>query len=141
MARGENAATLSLGKPGNIHGMHTYLLQREDGEPDEVYSIASGLDYPSTGPEHSYLREISRAQYFTIDDQHALEAFFMLSRLEGIIPALESSHAVGHAIRLARNNAQSKPLSILVNLSGRGDKDLDYVIEHYGYGDEFLKGL
>lgn len=138
---GDHAASLTYGTEGVMHGFNSIMLKDKNGDPAPVYSVASGLDYPSTGPEHSYLREISRAQYFTIDDQHALEAFFMLSRLEGIIPALESSHAVGHAIRLARNNAQSKPLSILVNLSGRGDKDLDYVIEHYGYGDEFLKGL
>ena len=138
---GDHAASLTYGTEGVMHGFNSIMLKDKNGDPAPVYSVASGLDYPSTGPEHSYLREISRAQYFTIDDQHALEAFFMLSRLEGIIPALESSHAVGHAIRLARTNAHSKPLSILVNLSGRGDKDLDYVIEHYGYGDEFLKGL
>ena len=138
---GDHAASLTYGTEGVMHGFNSIMLKDEKGEPAPVYSVASGLDYPSTGPEHSYLRDIGRAQYFTIDDMQAIEAFFMLSRLEGIIPALESSHAVAHAIRLARTNAKSKPLSILVNLSGRGDKDLDYVIEHYGFGDEYMKEI
>ncbi len=140
---GDHAASLTYGSEGIMHGFNSIMLKDEKGEPAPVYSVASGLDYPSTGPEHSYLHEIGRAKYFTADDKEAVEAFFVLSRLEGIIPALESSHAVAHAIRLARQNSGSKPLSILVNLSGRGDKDMDYIIEHYGTGEEvyaqFLK--
>jgi tryptophan synthase beta chain len=132
---GEHAASLTYGSEGVMHGFNSIMLKDEKGEPAPVYSVASGLDYPSTGPEHSYLNEIGRAKYFTIDDRQALEAFFVLSRLEGIIPALESAHAVAHAMRLAGENADTRPLSILVNLSGRGDKDMDYVIEHYGFGD------
>ncbi len=138
---GDHAASLTYGTEGVMHGFNSIMLKDSQGEPAPVYSVASGLDYPSTGPEHSYLREIGRAKYFTIDDNHALEAFYVLSRVEGIIPALESSHAVAHAMRLARQNVGKKPLSILVNLSGRGDKDMDYIIENYGYGDEFLKNL
>ncbi len=138
---GDHAASLTYGTEGVMHGFNSIMLKDDKGEPAPVYSVASGLDYPSTGPEHSYLREIGRAKYFTIDDKQALEAFFMMSRVEGIIPALESSHAIAHAMRIARQNADAKPLSILVNLSGRGDKDMDYVIEHYGYGEEFLKNL
>lgn len=138
---GDHAASLTYGTEGVMHGFNSIMLKDAKGEPAPVYSVASGLDYPSTGPEHSYLREIGRAQYFTIDDKKALEAFYVLSRVEGIIPALESSHAVAHAMRLARMNVDKKPLSILVNLSGRGDKDMDYIIENYGFGEEFLKNL
>ncbi len=134
---GEHAASLTYGSEGVMHGFNSIMLKDEKGEPAPVYSVASGLDYPSTGPEHSYLREIGRAKYFTADDKQSLEAFFVLSRLEGIIPALESSHALAHAMRLARENTGDRPRSILVNLSGRGDKDMDYVIEHFGYGEDF----
>jgi len=137
-AFGQHAASLTYGSEGVMHGFNSIMLKDEKGEPAPVYSVASGLDYPSTGPEHSYLREIGRAQYFTADDQQTLEAFYVLSRLEGIIPALESSHAVAHAMRISRENTGSKPRSILVNLSGRGDKDMDHVIEHYGYGEDFM---
>ena len=133
---GDHAATMTYGKEGVLHGFNSYLLQDEKGEPLPVYSIASGLDYPSVGPEHSFLKDIGRVQYHTITDREAVEAFFMLSRVEGIIPALESCHAVAHAIRLSRT-APKHSRSILVNLSGRGDKDMDYVIEHYGFGENF----
>ena len=124
---------MTFGKKGVLHGFESYLLQDDQGEPLPVYSVASGLDYPATGPEHAYLKDMGRTQYDTVDDQEAMEAFFALSRYEGIIPALESSHAVAYAMRCAR---EGKFGSILVNLSGRGDKDMDYVIEHYGYGED-----
>ena len=133
---GEHAATMTYGKEGVMHGFNSYMLQNEKGEPDPVYSIASGLDYPSVGPEHAFLKDTGRVQYFTATDRQAVEAFFMLSRVEGIIPALESCHAVAHAIRLSRENPKHAR-SILVNLSGRGDKDMDYVIEHFGFGKDF----
>ncbi len=124
---GEHAATLTLGKPGNLHGMFTYLLQDSDGNPSPVHSIASGLDYPGIGPIHSELKDIQRVNYETINDQEALAAFQTLSQTEGIIPALESSHAVAQAIKLAPKLSQEKV--IIVNLSGRGDKDLEFVSE------------
>ncbi|GAA5483188.1 tryptophan synthase subunit beta [Haloferula sargassicola] len=124
---GEHAATLTKGRPGVMHGFKSYMLQDEAGEPEEVYSVASGLDYPAVGPQHSYLKDIGRVRYHTINDAEAIDAFFELSRLEGIIPAIESSHAVAHATRLAAEGG-----SILVNLSGRGDKDIDFVAENYG---------
>lgn len=127
---GEHAATLTLGKPGVIHGMMTYLLQDDQGEPMPVHSIASGLDYPGVGPQHSHLKDTGRVQYVTASDQDALDAFMELSGTEGIIPALESSHAVAHAIKLAPTLGQDK--IIIVNLSGRGDKDVDYVAENLG---------
>ncbi|MEJ2528572.1 MAG: tryptophan synthase subunit beta [Gammaproteobacteria bacterium] len=126
---GEHAATLAKGEPGVMHGFKSYMLKDKDGEPQEVYSVASGLDYPSVGPQHSYLKDISRVTYETIDDKEAIDAFFELSRLEGIIPAVESAHAVAQATRMARNGEKG---SILVNLSGRGDKDIDFVVENYG---------
>jgi tryptophan synthase beta chain len=105
------------------------MLKDENGEPAPVYSVASGLDYPSSGPEHAFLRDLGRVKYDVVDDQEAVDAFFKLARLEGIIPAIESSHAVAHAIRLAKT---MKHGSILINLSGRGDKDMDYIIENFG---------
>ena len=122
----DHAATLTLGSPGVIHGMRCYLLQDEQGEPLPVYSIASGLDYPGVGPQHSYLKDIDRVQYHSATDQECLDAFITLSRSEGIIPALESAHAVAYAIRMAPKMAGKK---ILINLSGRGDKDIDFVAE------------
>jgi len=109
--------------------MHTYLLQDEEGNPDPVHSIASGLDYPGIGPQHSYLKDIKRVNYVTINDKECLEAFMKLSQLEGIIPALESAHAVAYAMKLAKTLDKDK--TILVNLSGRGDKDIDFVVENY----------
>ncbi|WP_162046792.1 tryptophan synthase subunit beta [Vibrio taketomensis] len=134
---GEHAATLSLGEPGIMHGFKSYMLKDEAGEPQEVYSVASGLDYPAVGPQHSYLKDIGRVQYGTADDNESIDAFFELSRLEGIIPAIESSHAVAYALKLAKQGVKG---SMLINLSGRGDKDIDFVVKHYGkdYGIESL---
>lgn len=125
---GEHAASMTKGKPGILHGFKSYLLQDEKGEPAPVYSVASGLDYPGVGPEHSMLRDLNRVKYDLIYDKEAIDAFFELSRLEGIIPALESSHAVAYAIKLAKKEPKT---SILVNLSGRGDKDIDFVMENW----------
>lgn len=122
---GEHAATLTLGVPGKLHGMHTYLLQDSAGNPASVYSIASGLDYPGVGPQHSYLKDTNRVKYETINDQECINAFMELSKLEGIIPALESAHAIAFAIKLAQQLDCRK--DILVNLSGRGDKDIDFI--------------
>ncbi len=133
---GDNAASISLGKKGVLHGFESYLLQDEKGEPQPVYSIASGLDYPSVGPEHAYLHDCGRVNYVSVTDDEAMEAFFNLCRLEGIIPAVESSHALAFAMRYAKEHNTG---SILVNLSGRGDKDIDFVEEKYGYGDQFFK--
>lgn len=122
-----HAATLTKGKKGQIHGFKCYSLEDETGEPLPVYSIAAGLDYPGVGPEHSYYKEIGRAEYAVVTDQEALDAFKFLSKTEGIIPALESSHAVAHAMKLAPQ--LSKDQIIIVNLSGRGDKDVMQVAE------------
>jgi tryptophan synthase beta chain len=127
---GEHAATLTLGKPGIIHGFRSYLLQDSDGNPLRVYSVASGLDYPSVGPQHSFLKDIKRVQYVTANDKETIDAFFELSRVEGLIPALESAHAVAFAMKLAPT--LPKTASILVNLSGRGDKDIEFVYNKYG---------
>ncbi|MBS2212215.1 tryptophan synthase subunit beta [Carboxylicivirga mesophila] len=133
---GDHAATLTLGKPGMIHGFKCYLLQDENGDPAPVNTVASGLDYPGVGPQHSYLKDIDRVCYETINDKEAIDAFMKLARQEGIIPALESSHAVAYAMKLAKT--LPKDQTILVNLSGRGDKDIDYVVEKFGkdYGIE-----
>jgi tryptophan synthase beta chain len=105
------------------------MLQDENGEPQEVYSVASGLDYPSVGPQHAYLKDIGRVNYAAINDKEAIDAFFELSREEGIIPAIESAHAVAYALKLAQ---EPNVGTILINLSGRGDKDIDFVVENYG---------
>ena len=131
---GDHAASMSYGSEGVMHGFDSIMLKDSEGNPAPVYSIASGLDYPSVGPEHAFLREIGRVKYDVASDREAVDAFFKLSRYEGIIPALESSHALAYAMKLAKKMGKG---SILVNLSGRGDKDLDYVIEHYGYGENF----
>ena len=120
---------MTYGEEGVMHGFNSIMLKDENGEPAPVYSVASGLDYPSSGPEHAFLKDIGRVIYDTCNDDDAIDAFFELSRLEGIIPAIESSHAVAYAIKLAK---QMNKGSVLVCLSGRGDKDMDYVIEHYG---------
>lgn len=125
---GDNAASLTYGEEGIMHGFNSIMLKDEKGNPAPVYSIASGLDYPSAGPEHAFLRDLGRVEYKTADDEEAVDAFFKLSRLEGIIPALESSHAVAYAMKLAKEMGTG---SILVNLSGRGDKDMDYILEKY----------
>lgn len=126
-AYGEHAATLLAGEPGVIHGFRTYMLSDENGEPAEVYSIASGLDYPGVGPEHSHLKDIGRAEYVSVNDDETMEAFYRLSRTEGIIPALESSHAIAHAIKILPE--MKKDEILLVNLSGRGDKDMSIIKE------------
>ena len=122
---GENAATLTLGTKGSIHGFKCYNLQDDEGNPLPVYSIASGLDYPGVGPQHCYLKDIERVTYDTADDKECLDAFMILSRMEGIIPALESAHAVAYAMRIA--STMNSDQTILINLSGRGDKDADFV--------------
>lgn len=125
-----HSATLTLGKPGQLHGMACYVLEDEQGEPLPVHSIASGLDYPGVGPQHSFLKDAGRVEYTTATDQECLDAFIQLSRVEGIVPALESSHAVAWAIR--ETPKMSKDTNIVVNLSGRGDKDADYVAQKLG---------
>ena len=122
---GQHAATLCLGEPGVMHGFYSYMLKDRDGSPAEVYSISAGLDYPSVGPEHAHLKDIGWAHYVAVSDQQAVDAFFLLSLLEGIIPALESSHALAHALEVAPTLAPDQ--SIIVNLSGRGDKDVQQV--------------
>ena len=126
---GDHAASLKYGTEGIMHGFNSIMLKDENGEPAPVYSVASGLDYPSSGPEHAFLQEIGRVQYDVVDDDATIDAFFELSRMEGIIPAIESAHAVAYGMKLARERSHG---SVLINLSGRGDKDMDYVIEHYG---------
>lgn len=122
---GENAASLTYGKEGVLHGFKCLLLQDEKGEIADAYSIASGLDYPGVGPKHCHLKSIGRVDYKTVTDKEAVDAFFELSRLEGIIPALESSHAVAMAIKMAKDFQGKK---FLVNLSGRGDKDVEFIL-------------
>ncbi len=126
---GDHAASLTYGEEGIMHGFNSIMLKDEKGQAAPVYSIASGLDYPSSGPEHAFLRDIGRVKYDVVTDEESLDAFYELCRLEGIIPAIESAHAVAYAIKLAK---KMKKGSILVNLSGRGDKDMDYIIEKYG---------
>ncbi|MGI6726170.1 MAG: tryptophan synthase subunit beta [Christensenellales bacterium] len=128
-ALGDHAASLTYGEEGIMHGFNSIMLKDADGKPAPVYSVASGLDYPSSGPEHAFLRDLGRVKYDVIQDDEAIDAFFTLSRMEGIIPALESSHAVAYGIKLAKQMGKG---SVLMNLSGRGDKDMDYIIEHYG---------
>lgn len=125
-----HAATMAKGKPGILHGSRSYLLQTKEGQIAETHSISAGLDYPGVGPEHSYLRDIGRAVYVSATDKEALEAFQLLAQTEGILPALESSHAVFHALRLAPR--MSKKAIIIVNLSGRGDKDVNTVLNRLG---------
>ncbi len=124
----DHAATLTLGTKGAIHGFECYNLQDESGNPLGVYSIASGLDYPGVGPQHCYLKDIGRVSYTTADDKECLDAFMTLSRTEGIIPALESAHAIAYAMKAAAEMTPEQ--TILVNLSGRGDKDADFVADY-----------
>ena len=128
-ALGDHAASLQYGTEGIMHGFNSIMLKDENGDPAPVYSVASGLDYPSSGPEHAFLHELGRVKYDVIGDDDAVDAFFELSRMEGIIPAIESSHAVAYGIKLAKEMGTG---SVLICLSGRGDKDMDYVIEKYG---------
>ncbi|MGE5384263.1 MAG: tryptophan synthase subunit beta [Betaproteobacteria bacterium] len=125
-----HAASLQRGKPGVLHGNRTYLLQDENGQITETHSVSAGLDYPGVGPEHAYLKDCGRAEYVGIDDSEALQAFHDLCHFEGIIPALESSHALAYAAKLAQTLPRDKIL--LVNLSGRGDKDMHTVAEKSG---------
>jgi len=127
---GKHAATLCAGRPGVLHGNRTYLIQDENGQITETHSISAGLDYPGVGPEHAWLKDTGRAEYVSITDAEALEAFHLMCRVEGIIPALESSHAVAHAMKIARDMPRDKVL--LVNLSGRGDKDMNTVARYSG---------
>lgn len=124
---GKHSATLKVGSEGILHGMRTYLLQDEYGQINDTHSISAGLDYPGVGPQHVHLKNIERAEYVTCNDNAALDAFFKLSRLEGIIPALESCHAVSYAMKLAKRMRTDQ--NIIVTLSGRGDKDIDQVIK------------
>ncbi|MFW2601341.1 tryptophan synthase subunit beta [Aliarcobacter butzleri] len=126
---GEHSASLTYGEEGIMHGFNSIMLKDKDGNPAPVYSIGSGIDYPSVGPEHAYLKETGRSKVGLCDDNEAVDAFYKLSQLEGIIPALESAHAVGFAMKLAKTLDKEK--TILVSLSGRGDKDIDFVINNY----------
>ncbi|MEG1108411.1 MAG: tryptophan synthase subunit beta [Oscillospiraceae bacterium] len=135
-ALGDNAASIAFGSEGVMHGFNSIMLKDDKGEPAPVYSCASGLDYPSVGPEHAYLHDLGRVKYESVSDDESMEAFFLLCRNEGIIPAIESSHALAYAIRYAKEH---KTGTILVNLSGRGDKDIDYIYENYGLGEKFQK--
>lgn len=122
----QHASAIYNNKIGILHGMKTYIMQDENGNIIEAYSISAGLDYPGIGPEHAYLNSIGRVKYDSVTDKEAIEGFKILCRLEGIIPALESSHAIAYAIKIAKN--YSKDDSIIVNLSGRGDKDLKTIL-------------
>ena len=126
---GDHAASLTYGTEGIMHGFNSIMLKDENGDPAPVYSVASGLDYPSSGPEHAFLRDVRRVKYAAINDDDTIDAFFKLSRMEGFIPAIESAHAGAYAMKLAKEMNRG---SILINLSGRGDKDMDYIIEKYG---------
>jgi tryptophan synthase beta chain len=125
---GEHSASLTYGKEGIMHGFNSIMLADENGEPAPVHSIGSGIDYPSVGPEHAYLSEIGRTTVGHCNDEEAIDAFFKLSQYEGIIPALESAHAVAYAMKYAAQNPNE---NILVNLSGRGDKDIDFIVDNY----------
>ena len=126
---GDHAASLQYGTEGVMHGFNSIMLKDENGDPAPVYSVASGLDYPSSGPEHAFLHTLGRVKYDVVNDDDTIDAFFELSRQEGIIPAIESAHAVAYGIKLAQRMGKG---SVLINLSGRGDKDMDYIIEKYG---------
>ena len=128
-ALGDHAASLKYGSEGIMHGFNSIMLKDENGDPAPVYSVASGLDYPSSGPEHAFLHDLGRVKYDVVSDDETIDAFFTLSRLEGIIPAIESSHAVAYGIKLAKTMGKG---SVLICLSGRGDKDMDFIIENYG---------
>ncbi|AZT90055.1 tryptophan synthase subunit beta [Caldicellulosiruptor changbaiensis] len=128
---GKTAATLCSGSVGILHGAKTYVLQDEDGQILNTHSISAGLDYPGVGPEHAYLKEIGRVEYVGIEDEKAVEAFLLLCKLEGIIPALESSHAIAEVVRRARNGMFKKDDVVVINLSGRGDKDIATILQFW----------
>jgi tryptophan synthase beta chain len=130
IATGRHAASLCAGKPGVLHGNRTYLIEDADGQIIETHSISAGLDYPGVGPEHAWLKETGRAQYVGITDEEALQGFHDLTRIEGIMPALESSHAIAYACKLAPTMKQEE--IVIVNLSGRGDKDIHTVASRQG---------
>ncbi|MGC8732389.1 MAG: pyridoxal-phosphate dependent enzyme, partial [Halothiobacillaceae bacterium] len=131
LASGEHAAPLCAGRPGVLHGNRTYLMEDEHGQIMGTHSISAGLDYPGVGPEHAWLKDTGRANYVAITDDEALEGFRMLTRTEGIIPALESSHAIAYAMKLAPT--MDKDAIIIVNLSGRGDKDMNTIARIEGF--------
>jgi tryptophan synthase beta chain len=124
----QHSATLNVGTKGVLHGMMTYLLQDEEGQIQETHSISAGLDYPGVGPEHSHLKDTKRVKYRSATDDEVIDAFLLLTRTEGIIPALESAHAVAEAVKVAKNRRKSD--TIVITLSGRGDKDVE-VVEEY----------
>ena len=132
-----HAATLNYGRPGVLHGARSYMLQDEDGQTMESHSISAGLDYPGVGPEHAWLKDLGRAQYHGISDDEAMSALRLLSRTEGIIPAIESSHALAGALKLGKQLPAGS--SILVNLSGRGDKDMETAAKYFGLIDQESK--
>ena len=128
IATGKHAASLSAGMPGVLHGNRTYLLQDQDGQINEAHSISAGLDYPGVGPEHAWLHDIGRVEYVSVTDKEAVSAFQLTTKTEGIIPALESAHAVAHAVKIA--GGLPKDHIMIINMSGRGDKDIDAVAQH-----------
>ncbi|MFP6760896.1 MAG: tryptophan synthase subunit beta, partial [Rhodospirillales bacterium] len=128
IATGKHAASLSAGMPGVLHGNRTYLLQDQDGQINEAHSISAGLDYPGVGPEHAWLHDIGRVEYVSVTDKEAVSAFQLTTKTEGIIPALESAHAVAHAVKIA--GELPKDHIMIINMSGRGDKDIDAVVQH-----------
>jgi tryptophan synthase beta chain len=130
LATGEHAASLCAGKPGVLHGCRTYLLDDDAGQIRHTHSVSAGLDYPGVGPEHAWLKDIGRAAYVSVTDEEALTAFHQLTRLEGIMPALESSHALAYGFKLAASMRPDQ--RVLINLSGRGDKDVQTVAELEG---------
>jgi tryptophan synthase beta chain len=133
MTTNRHAATLNFGRTGVLHGAKSYLLQDEDGQTLESHSISAGLDYPGVGPEHAWLKDLGRAQYWGISDAEAMDALRLLSRTEGIIPAIETAHALAGVVKLGKVLAPGS--SILVNLSGRGDKDMETAAKYFGLLD------
>ena len=125
---GQHAARFSGGRPGVLHGCYTYLLQDDNGQIQPTHSISAGLDYPAVGPEHAFLHDSHRASYVSVTDEEALAAFYLLIKTEGIIPALESSHALAHLMKIGSELPKSS--IVVVNLSGRGDKDLEHVMKY-----------
>ena len=130
MATGKHAASLNAGSVGALHGSMSYVLQNDFGNILETYSLAPGLDYPGVGPEHSFFKERGRAEYVTVTDEEAVEAFHFLSKTEGILPALECSHALAHVVKIAPS--MGKDQTMIINLSGRGDKDVQSIASRMG---------
>jgi tryptophan synthase beta chain len=138
---GEHAASISGGSKGVLHGARTYVLQDDDGQTKESHSISAGLDYPGVGPEHAYLKDIGRAEYLPINDDQAMYAFSLLCKTEGIIPAIETAHALAGALQIGNELAKTKGTDsiILINLSGRGDKDVNTAAEYFGFSKNTAK--